>query len=68
RCAISAGTSVFAERPGKRDLQSGTRLLGALEILECYVTVRRFAAAREFKPGPALRKRRGDRAKSNQKS
>jgi hypothetical protein len=52
RRAIAAGTSASFERPGKWDFQSGTRVFGAREILECYVTVRRSAAAREFKPGP----------------
>jgi hypothetical protein len=47
-------TSASIERPGKWDFQSGTRGFGAPEILECYVTVRRSAAAREFKAGPRL--------------
>ena len=40
------------ERPGK--FQLGTRVFGGPEVLQCYVTVRRSAATREFKPGPRL--------------
>jgi hypothetical protein len=52
--AIAAGTSASIVRPGKWDFQSGTRGFGGPEILECYVTVRRSAAARKFTPGPRL--------------
>jgi hypothetical protein len=39
---------------GETGFQSGMRVFGVPEILECYATARRSAAAREFKPGPRL--------------
>jgi hypothetical protein len=47
----------FCRVAGEMRFQAGTRGFGALEMLECYVTVRRPAAAGEFKLGPQVARR-----------
>jgi hypothetical protein len=68
RDADLRGPSAFVERPEKWDFLSGTRVFGAPEILECYVTVGGPPPRGYSSSHRALRKRREDRAKSQQKS